>query len=71
MFTNVNNKKLRNRVKGSIDFVQLPVTLNPQIDNAEEATLKLELSFSHGEQLRISGQITPTLLSTLIKEMRA
>jgi hypothetical protein len=57
-------------LKGSLDFVQLPVTLSP-IDNAEEATLKLELSFSHGEQLRLSGQITPTLLSILIKEMRA
>ena len=55
----------------SIDFVQLPVTLSPQIDNIEEATLKLELSFSHGEQLQLSGQITPTLLATLIKEMRA
>lgn len=55
----------------SIDFVQLPVTSSPQIDEVEVGALKLELSFSHGEQLRLSGQITPTLLSTLIKEMRA
>ena len=54
-----------------IDFVQLPVTLSPQINDVEEGEVKLELSFPQGEQLKLSGKITPTLLAILIKEMRA
>ena len=56
---------------GAVDFVQLPVTPGPQYNESEEGALKLELSFTQGEQLQLSGQITPTLLATLIKEMRA
>ena len=55
----------------SIDFVQLPVTSSPQIDEVEEGALKLELSFSHGEQLRLSGQITPILIAIAPTDFRA
>lgn len=55
----------------STDFVQLPVTYNSHKDEAQEGILKLELSFPQGEQLQLSGNITPTLLATLIQEMRA
>ena len=41
------------------------------MDAEEGVTLKLELSFPQGEQLQLSGHITPILLATLIKEMRA
>ncbi|NRB65129.1 MAG: hypothetical protein HRU40_19285 [Saprospiraceae bacterium] len=49
----------------------MPVTLSPQINDVEEGEVKLELSFPQGEQLKLSGKITPTLLAILIKEMRA
>lgn len=55
----------------TVDFVQLPVSLDHKTDEIQNAELKLELSFTKGEQLLLSGQITPTLLATLIKEMRA
>ena len=53
-----------------IDFAQLPITQNSQSDESREDTLKLELSFPNGEKLQLSGQITPTLLATLLKEIR-
>ena len=53
-----------------IDFVQLPVTQSHQSHESAEGALKLELSFPNGEKLQLSGQITTTLLATLLKEMR-
>ena len=53
-----------------IDFLELPVTQNPQGDESGECTLKLEISFPRGEKLQLSGQITPNLLATRFKEMR-
>ena len=58
-------------IEQTIDFVQLPVSLDHKTDEIKNAELKLELSFIKGDQLRLSGQITPTLLATLIKELRA
>ena len=55
----------------TVDFVQLPVSFDHQTDQIQNTELKLELSFTQGEQLRLSGQVTTTLLATLIKELRA
>lgn len=55
----------------TFEFVQMPATHLSQTAETKESDIELELSFAQGGQLRLSGQLSSALLSTLIKEMRA
>ena len=47
-------------------FIHLPLSVNPQ-----HKSLNLELHFRHGEQLTLSGDISSSLITAMIQEMKS
>ncbi|HEY5715024.1 MAG TPA: hypothetical protein VIS54_01300 [Psychromonas sp.] len=47
-------------------FVHLPL-----FPSAQHKSLSLALHFRHGEQLTLSGEISPSLISAIIREMQS